>query len=128
MNAMPLALANLPNAQRSDPPRKPAAFQPLDPAILNASIPAFYIGRNSDGFWLARDVLGKNGGAFLLKSSALAFARRCSQPGGCAIILATEPFELDLDNRGNPFVAGLRRVKRLAAALAAVLGTRSNAH
>ena len=96
-------------------------FQPLDPGILSASIPAFYIGRDSDGFWLARDVPGKNGGAFLLKSSALAFARRMSRPNGCATILATEPFELDVKNRGNRLVAGVRRLKRFVAGLAAAV-------
>ena len=60
------------------PPDQPAAvtapFQPLDPGIVNEAIPAFFIGRNKDGFWLARDVKGKLGGVFLFESSALSFS------------------------------------------------------
>jgi hypothetical protein len=89
-------------------------FQPLDPGILNASIPAFFIGRNKDGFWLARDVRGQTGGIFLLRGSALAFARRNSWPSGCATIFPAERFELDLENRGNPLVAYLGPLMRLA--------------
>ena len=37
-----------------------AAFRPLDPDIVNETIPAFFIGRNRQGFWLARDVNGRN--------------------------------------------------------------------
>jgi hypothetical protein len=95
--------------------RRPALLQPLDPGILNAAIPAFYIGRDSDGFWLARDARGESGGIFLLKSSALAFARRASRPAGCATIFPSERFELDVENRGNPLVPCLRPLKRLIA-------------
>src|ERR1019366_118385 len=83
-------------------------FQPLDPGIVNASIPAFFIGRNKEGFWLARDVKGQIGGIFLLEGSALAFARRNSRPSGCATIFPSERFELDLENQGNPLIAYLR--------------------
>ncbi len=89
-------------------------FQPLDPGIVNASIPAFFIGRNKEGFWLARDVKGQIGGIFLLGSSALAFARRNSRPSGCATIFPSERFELDLENQGNPLIAYLRPLLRLA--------------
>jgi hypothetical protein len=89
-------------------------FQPLEPGIVNASIPAFFIGRNQEGFWLARDVKGQIGGIFLLESSALAFARRNSRPSGCATIFPSERFELDLENRGNPLIAYLRPLLRLA--------------
>ena len=92
-----------------------ALFQPLDPGIVNEAIPAFFIGRNREGFWLARDVKGKVGGIFLFESSALSFARRNSRPAGCATIFPFERFELDLENRGNRFVAQLRPVMRLAA-------------
>jgi hypothetical protein len=90
-------------------------FQPLDPGIVNEAIPAFFIGRNSDGFWLARDVKGKTGGIFLFERSALSFARRHSRPLGCATIFPSERFELDLENQGNALVAPLRRLMRLAA-------------
>jgi hypothetical protein len=64
-----------------------AQFQRLDPSIVNEAIPAFFVGRNQEGFWVARDVEGQIGGIFLLERSALSFARRHSQPAGCATIL-----------------------------------------
>jgi hypothetical protein len=101
-------------------------FQPLDPGIVNEAIPAFFIGRNKDGFWLARDVKGKLGGIFLLKSSALSFARRNSRPSGCATIFPSERFELDLENQGNPLIVHLGPLVRLAMQgrrrMAAVVG------
>jgi hypothetical protein len=99
------------------PADRPAAvaaqFQPLDPGIVSEAIPAFFIGRNNEGFWVARDVKGRIGGTFLLKNSALLFARRNSQPGGCATIFPSERFELDLENKGNPLVGHLAQLKRL---------------
>ena len=89
-------------------------FQPIDADVLNASIPAFFIGKDRDGFWLVRDVNGRIGGIFLLESSALAFARRQSRPSGCATIFQSEPFELDLENQGNPLIEYLRPIMRLA--------------
>jgi hypothetical protein len=101
-------------------------FQPLDPGIVNEAIPAFFIGRNKDGFWLARDVKGKLGGIFLFESSALSFARRHSRPMGCATIFPSERFELDLENQGNVFAAQLGPLMRLAShgrqRMAAVVG------
>jgi hypothetical protein len=41
-----------------------AQFVPLDPGILSESIPAFFIGRNQEGFWVARDARGRIGGIF----------------------------------------------------------------
>jgi hypothetical protein len=89
-------------------------FQPLDPSIVSEAIPAFFIGRNRDGFWLARDARGNIGGMFLLESSALSFARRHSRPAGCATIFPSERFELDLENRGNPLIVHLVPLMRLA--------------
>jgi hypothetical protein len=66
-----------------EPATVTAQFQPLDPSIVNEAIPAFFIGRNKDGFWVARDVKGQIGGIFLLENSALSFARRNSRPAGC---------------------------------------------
>jgi hypothetical protein len=91
-----------------------AQFQPLDPSIVNETIPAFFIGRNKEGFWVARDVNGQIGGIFLLKNSALSFAERSSEPAGCATIFPSERFELDLENRGNPFVMRLGSWMRVA--------------
>jgi hypothetical protein len=90
-----------------------AQFRPLDPGIVNETIPAFFIGRNMEGFWVARDANGQIGGIFLLKDSAVSFAKRNSPPTGCAIIFPSEKIELDLDNRGNPLVAQLGWLKRL---------------
>ena len=39
-----------------------AQFEPLDPGIVNEAIPAFFIGRNKEGFWVARDGKGRIGG------------------------------------------------------------------
>ena len=113
------AAAVAPDSQRAGAPPEQhvtasTPFQPLDPGIVNAAIPAFFIGRNKEGFWLARDVTGQIGGIFLLESSALAFARRNSRPSGCATIFPSERFELDLENQGNPFIVCLRPLMRLA--------------
>ena len=91
-----------------------APFQPLDPGIVNETIPAFFIGRNRQGFWLARDAKGKIGGIFLFESSALSFARRNSGPAGCATIFPSERIELDLENQGNPLVVVLGPLIHLA--------------
>jgi hypothetical protein len=96
------------------PPTVTAQFRPLDPAIVNEAIPAFFIGRNKEGFWVARDANGQIGGIFLLESSALSFARKNRRPAGCATIFPSERFELDLENNGNPLVAYLRPLMRLA--------------
>ena len=82
-------------------------FVPLDPSIINETIPAFFIGRNKEGFWIARDVNGQIGGIFLLENSAVSFARMHSRPAGCATIYPSERFELDLENEGNPFAVQL---------------------
>jgi len=113
MIAMPLTYPNF-----SEPPAPKSAtvtspFQPLDPSVLNASIPAFFIGRNKDGFWLARDVKGQVGGMFLFESSALAFTRRKAFPSGCATIFPSERFELDVENQGNPLIEYLQPLMRL---------------
>ena len=91
-----------------------AQFQPLDPDIVNEAIPAFFIGRNKEGFWVARDAKGRIGGIFLLENSALSFARRNSRPAGCATIFPSERFELDLENKGNPLAAQLGSLIHLA--------------
>src|SRR6202048_3599197 len=90
-----------------------AQFHPPDPGIVNDAIPAFFIGRNKEGFWVARDVNGRIGGIFLLENSALSFAKRNSLPAGCATIFPSERFELDLENSGNPLVGHLGSLMRL---------------
>ena len=101
-----------------------AEFRPLDAAIVSEAIPAFFIGRNKQGFWVARDARGKIGGIFLLESSARSFARESCRPEACATIFLSERFELDLENSGNPLVRYLapwialaRRARQQTAAL-----------
>jgi hypothetical protein len=91
-----------------------APFQPLDPGIVSVGIPAFFIGRNKEGFWVARDVNGQIGGIFLLENSAVSFARRHSRQPGCATIFPSEPIELDLENNGNPIAEYLGSLRRFA--------------
>ena len=111
MIAMPLTCPDLPQVPKRS--AAPMPFQPLDADILNASIPAFFIGRDQDGFWLARDSKGRVGGLFLLESSAVAFARRHAWPSGCATVFSSELLELDLENQGNPLINYLRPLQRL---------------
>lgn len=112
-----------------------APFQPLDPGTLSEAIPAFFIGRNKEGFWLAREAKGTIGGIFLFENSALAFARRNSWPSGCATIFPSARFELDVENQGNPLIGylaplmrlavhGLRRMAGLISAIAQAAGRR----
>jgi hypothetical protein len=89
-------------------------FRPLDTGIVSDAIPAFFVGRNEDGFWVTRDAKGRNGGIFLFKVSAVSFARAQSGPAGCATIFPTDRFELDLKNSGNPLIPFLRPLIRLA--------------
>jgi hypothetical protein len=106
-----------PERLTGQPADKPATvtaqFQLLDPGIVNDAIPAFFIGRNKEGFWVARDVKGRIGGIFLLENSAVSFARKNSQPAGCATIYPSERFELDLEDKGNPLIARLVSMLRL---------------
>jgi hypothetical protein len=81
-------------------PRRP------DASALSEAIPLFYIGRNKSGLWVVREAAGSSGGLFLLKQSAARFARRQSEPAGCAMMFLAEPFDLDVENQGGR-VAGL---------------------
>ena len=81
-------------------PRRP------DATALSEAIPLFYIGRNKSGLWVVREAAGGSGGLFLFKQSAARFARRQSEPAGCAMMFLAEPFELDVENQGSR-VAGL---------------------
>jgi len=92
----------------ADRPDTPAVqLGPLDPNVVSEAIPAFFIGRNKAGLWVAREANGRSGGIFLLKNSALGFARAQSERAGCATVFSSERFELDLENHGNPFAAQL---------------------
>lgn len=114
MIAMPLISPNFSEPELPKPSTATTPFQPLDPGVVNAAIPAFFIGRNKEGFWLARDARGKLGGMFLFESSALSFARRNSGLSGCATIFPSERFELDVENQGNPLIVCLAPLMLLA--------------
>jgi hypothetical protein len=116
MISMPLTLHGFSKSPAPRLAKTPSCFQPLEPGVVSASIPTFFVGRNRDGLWLARDVKGEKGGAFLFKASALAFARRVSRPHPCAIILLSERFELDVENHGNPLIRHLKPLLRFFAA------------
>jgi hypothetical protein len=77
-----------------------------DPTILNESIPLFFIGKNSAGLWVARESEGRTGGIFLLKSSAISFAKRESMPGGCALSFVPDGLELDIAPKADERRAG----------------------
>ncbi len=72
-----------------------------DSSVLNDSIPLFFIGRNAAGCWVARESEGRCGGLFLLRRSAVRYAKTSSAPAVCATMLLNTPLELDLPNRGS---------------------------
>jgi hypothetical protein len=101
-------------------------LKPLDEEIISAAIPAFFIGRNKAGLWVAREATGRAGGIFLLKRSALAFARAKIESAQAALVFPSTTFELDLENEGNPFARHLESLSRFGrdvarCALTAVL-------
>jgi hypothetical protein len=91
-------------AKPADPHKAPAiASLPRRPdaSVINESIPLFYIGQNRKGRWVVREAEGRSGGLFLFKQWAVRFARRQSEPSGCAIMFVAEPIELDIDGEGR---------------------------
>jgi hypothetical protein len=109
-----MRLAYVAHGQGSPPPRWPQAASLAatqlprrpDASVLSEAIPLFYIGRNKSGLWVVREAAGGSGGLFVFKQSAARFARRQSEPDGCAMMFLAEPFELDVENQGSR-VAGL---------------------
>lgn len=89
------------------------SFTRPGPDVLSETIPVVFIGRNRDGFWVARDAEGTFGGLFWRKGSALRFAKANAGPAGCAAVFPQARFELDLENHGNPLVACLGTARRL---------------
>ena len=79
-------------------PRRP------DLSVLSETIPMFYIAPNKHGFWVAREPEGRCGGAFLLRRSAVRFARQQSGSAGCAMVFLNEELELDIENEGDRLV------------------------
>jgi hypothetical protein len=76
-----------------------------DATVISAAIPLYYIARNNNGFWLARDAEGRDGGLFLSRRSALCFASERSKPAGCATMVLGETLELDVPNQGSRLAA-----------------------
>jgi hypothetical protein len=110
------------NEQRPRPAERLGAVHktsllPLRPdsSVISDSIPLFFVGQNRDGLWVAREANGRMGGLFLLRRSALRFARKNSHPAGCATMLLTEPLELDLAHQGSRFVMLIVAAIRAAA-------------
>jgi len=82
-------------------PRRP------NPQLLSESIPLYFIARNKNGFWIAREAEGRTGGIFLFQRSALRFAKKTSAPIGCATMFLPQRLELDVGNRGAKIAAWL---------------------
>jgi len=76
-------------------PRRP------DASVINEAIPLFYIGRNKNGLWVAREAEGRIGGIFLTRRAATRFANESCEATGCATMLVTQPLELDFAQSGN---------------------------
>jgi len=120
-----MRLAYVEHGQGAAPPRRPFAVSTSatqlprrpDASALSEAIPLFYISRNKSGLWVVREAAGGGGGLFLFKQSAARFARRQSEPDGCAMMFIAEPFELDVENQGGrfagPFAAAYKIVARL---------------
>ena len=103
------------SASATQLPRRP------DASALSEAIPLFYIGCNKSGLWVVREAAGGSGGQFLFKQSAARFARRQSEPAGCAMMFLAEPFELDVDNQGSRFAGLLTAASRIVARRAPLL-------
>jgi hypothetical protein len=109
-----MRLAYVGHGQTAPPPRRPFAVSTSatqlprrpDASALSEAIPLFYIGRSRSRLWVAREAAGGSGGLFLFKQSAARFARRQSEPAGCAMMFLAEPFDLDVENQGGR-IAGL---------------------
>jgi hypothetical protein len=110
-------------SRRAPDNKQSATLRPLDPDVVSAAIPAFFIGRNSAGLWVAREANERVGGLFLFKSSAVDFANRQSAPQRCALVFPTETFELDVENRGNVLIVLAEAAKTLLARMVARLKT-----
>ena len=130
-----MRLAYVGHGQEATPPRWPQAASAAatqlprrpDASALSEAIPLFYIGRNKYGVWVARAAEAPSGGLFLFKQSAARFARRQSEPHGCAMMFLAEPFELDVVNQGSRvaglFAAASKVMARRAPFLANFIGS-----
>jgi hypothetical protein len=114
------AIALQASRRRADA-KQAATLRPLDPDVVSTAIPAFFIGRNGAGLWVAREANERVGGLFLFKSSAVDFANRQSAPAHCALVFPTDTFELDVENRGNFLIVLAQRARQILARVAARL-------
>jgi hypothetical protein len=126
---MHLAYAGL--GQGAAAPRRPLAAPTTtqlprrpDASALNEAIPLFYIGRNKNGLWVVREAEGRSGGLFFLKQSAVHFARRQSEPSGCAMMFLDEPIELEVATQAGrhamPESATGRAARQVPSVVAAI--------
>ena len=128
-----MRLAYAGHGQEAAKPRRPLAStitqlpRRPDASALSEAIPLFYIGRNKSGLWVVREAAGCSGGLFLFKQSAARFARRQSEPAGCAMMFLAESFELDVENQGGRvaglFCAASEVVARRAPLLGSLVGS-----
>ena len=100
---------DVPKSRRDDLLKRP------DSSVLNEAIPVFFIGRNPDGLWIARNADGSSGGLFLFKRSALRFARNTPLLFPPATMMVSKRFELDIANQGNRYAGELVALKRKLA-------------
>lgn len=115
MAAIALQAASRPPESKQVMTLRQTALGPIDPDVVSTAIPAFFIGRNRSGLWVAREARRRVGGLFFFRSSAIDFAHRRSRPDRCALVFPTETFELDVENRGNPLIVLAGRAIRLIA-------------
>jgi hypothetical protein len=80
-------------------PRRP------DTTVISEAIPLYYIARNKNALWLAREAGGRTGGLFFFKRSAIGFSNRKSAHASCATMFLADPFELDVPNEGGRLAA-----------------------
>jgi len=125
-----MRLAYAGHGQEAAKPRRPRAASTTtqlprrpDASALSEAIPLFYIGRNKSGLWVVREAAGCSGGLFLFKQSAARFARRQSEPAGCAMMFLAEPFELDVENQGGRVGGLLCAASEVVARRAPLLGS-----
>jgi hypothetical protein len=105
----PLASSVVPNCEHS----AVAPFLRPGVEVLSEAIPVFFIGRNREGFWVARDTDGRSGGLFWRREAALRFAQRSAAPARCAMVFPQARFELDIENAGDPLVTCIATARRL---------------
>ena len=95
--------------------RRGSAVWPRRPGseYLSEAIRLFFIARDSNGFWIAREANGALGGRFLLRHSAYRFAQTTSRPNGSATMLLKSRHDLDVPDQGSQFASLVASVAQL---------------